>query len=209
MGLYRHVPSERAATASVDWKPSMPVIGREYEIPEPADNSQQVRARPHRYAAAYLTTFLMLAAIFAAYSGPIGDYRSGIAYSVHSPIYIDGDADLLARAASELWEGTGAEGSPIEIRDYQIDGSSNGYGIAILNTSLYVSIDLCYIYSGYLYGIHLVNVTNATVLGCKIESCGDGINFLQVSASIVADSNCSNSNNGLYQTRRVTSPSPT
>jgi parallel beta-helix repeat protein len=156
------------------------------------------RARPHRYAVAYLTTFLMLASVFAAYSVPMGSERAGTSYYVHSPIYIDGDADLLSQAASGSWNGTGAEGDPIEIRDWDIDASGPGFGIWMVNTRLFVSIDTCYIYSGYNAGIYLENVTNATILRCIMEGCNNGVAFYLVNGSVIADTQCSNSNYGLY-----------
>ena len=200
VSLYRQLSSERAAIETVNWRPSRPVIGREFHVLRPVESLLPVRSRPHRYAVAYLTAFLVLASIFAAYTVPVADYPARVSYNLHSPITIDGNADLLVHASDEGWGGTGVAGDPIEIRDYEIDASvsPSSTGISIVNTTLYVSVDSCYIYDGYSFGIYLRNTTNVTISKCIIELCGDGIYLLGVSDSIVADTQCSNSNNGMY-----------
>ena len=198
VGLYRHVSSEHASAAAVNWRPTGPVIGREFAIEQSFDLDSPARTRAHRYAAAYLAAFLILASLFAAFSAPIADYPARISYNVHSPVFVDGDADLLSQAASEGWGGTGSASDPVEIRDYEIDGSGTGFGVVIINTRLYVNISSCYIYGAYGSGIDLQNATNATVVSCILESCGDGVHFYQVFDSTVADTQCSNSNNGMY-----------
>lgn len=57
----------------------------------------------------------------------------------HSPISINGNSQLLSRASSEGWPGTGAEGNPVTISGYRI-GARNGIGIGLYNIDLHVRI---------------------------------------------------------------------
>ncbi len=197
MGLYRHIPSEHALISTATWRPSEPVIGREFHVARPVEDLNE-RSRSHRYALAYLTAFLVLASVFVAYSVPPVSQSARVSYNLHSPIAVDGDADLFAQAVSESWSGTGVAGDPIVIRDYEIDASISGIGISVMNTRLFFSIDSCYIYSGTMYGVYLQNVSNATILKCIVVGCGEDLSLRSVFDTIVADTECSNANNGIY-----------
>jgi len=152
----------------------------------------------HRYTVVYLTAFLIVGSLFAVYSLPLGTINARVSYNLHSPIDIDGDADLLAQAAAELWNGTGAEGDPIEIRDYEIDAGASGAGVVIINTRLHVLIDSCYIYSGWMFGVYLSNATNASIKNSIIMNCGEGIMLQGVSNTSVDSNECSSCSDGFY-----------
>ncbi len=61
-------------------------------------------------------------------------------YIAHSPISINGDADLASQAAAESWGGSGTESDPYIISGYLINGTGSDHGISIRDTSLHIEI---------------------------------------------------------------------
>ncbi|MFW3146142.1 MAG: NosD domain-containing protein [Thermoplasmatota archaeon] len=94
---------------------------------------------------------------------------------IHSPISINGNAQLASTASSEGWPGTGSEGDPILIRNFKIMAGQS-YAIDIRNTDLYLEISGCNLSSSSVAGLHLFNVENCAARdNLMVMNSGDGI----------------------------------
>jgi len=82
-------------------------------------------------------------------------------YTDHEAIFIDGNADFLAQATSENWEGIGTESDPIIIEDYRISSVAME-GIKIWNVDLHWIIRDCKIEDA------------PTACGFYIDNCSNG-----------------------------------
>lgn len=124
----------------------------------------------------------LIVSMFAALGGTVPeqqdlDARSVgalVVYASHDPIRIEDDADLVAQATSEGWDGSGTSNDPYVISGYDINATGYGIGIYVGNTTLYLTVDGCRVHDvdvpesvGTLpvwnWGIALYNVTNAVV----------------------------------------------
>ncbi|MFW9990960.1 MAG: nitrous oxide reductase family maturation protein NosD [Candidatus Odinarchaeota archaeon] len=84
-------------------------------------------------------------------------------YTSHGIIYIDGNGDFLAQAASEKWTGDGSHSNPIIISDYSIStGLWLDNLIDVRNTDLFFRITNCNLMDGFR-SIYLENVSNAEI----------------------------------------------
>jgi len=82
-------------------------------------------------------------------------------YTDHAAIFIDGNADFIAQASSESWDGTGTEIDPIIIEGYRITGVATE-GIKIWNVNLHWIVRNC-------------KIENApTACGFYIDNCSNG-----------------------------------
>lgn len=102
-------------------------------------------------------------------------------YTVHSPIFIDGDADFEIQAANEGWPGNGTQGNPYRIENFSIEASGT-HLIRIMNTRVYFVVSNCYLrrFSSMGDGIWLINTWNAnltnnlifeTIIGINLSDC--------------------------------------
>ncbi|MBI5000070.1 MAG: right-handed parallel beta-helix repeat-containing protein [Euryarchaeota archaeon] len=127
-------------------------------------------------------------------------------YTAHAPIRINSDAEFATKAASEGWNGSGAQGDPYIIESYDINGTSYGYCIYIGNTTDYFVVSNSYLHeasgvSSYPYyceaGLILYNVQNGTIANNNASSnngYGIFLNFYSNYNTIV--NNTASSNNG-------------
>lgn len=92
----------------------------------------------------------------------------------HTPIDIDGDAELNDTADSEMWSGDGSENSPFIIEGLDIDRYNvAGHCISIVNTRYHFVIRNCYLCNasvGTYAGIWLDNVTGFLIEDNRIEN---------------------------------------
>jgi parallel beta-helix repeat protein len=102
--------------------------------------------------------------------------------STHSPISINGDADLVSQALANGWAGNGTPEHPYIIENYTIDANGGTHCIYIKNTTLSFVLRNCTLAnatdSGGLppgSGVFLENVTNATLTGLNINYSYTGI----------------------------------
>jgi parallel beta-helix repeat protein len=109
-------------------------------------------------------------------------------YIPHDPIFIEGDDDFAAQAASEGWPGDGTEGNPYVIEGYEINASDNN-GFEILNTSVNFIIRESFIRGERAgsEGIYLYNVTNGTINNCVIENTRIGLELILSSANQITE----------------------
>ncbi|MBI5000380.1 MAG: right-handed parallel beta-helix repeat-containing protein [Euryarchaeota archaeon] len=93
-------------------------------------------------------------------------------YITHAPIRINSDAEFASMAASEGWNGSGAQGNPYIIENYDINGTGYSYCIYVGNTTVYYVIRNCNLHHAngidvwpYFYnsGLMINNGTNAIV----------------------------------------------
>lgn|GEM_PF-2382671 len=105
-------------------------------------------------------------------------------YTPHSPIRICGDEDLRKQAAWEGWLGRGTRDNPIVISGYAIGvGDSNeSVAIYIEDTSLYLRIENCYLYSknasAPYRGIRLIDATHVMIVNCTVAHMDIGIQLM-------------------------------
>jgi parallel beta-helix repeat protein len=95
----------------------------------------------------------------------------------HSPIYVEGNANLSALAAAESWQGDGSATNPYIISGLRITGSleSPSTLIEIRDTDLYVQICNNELNLG-AHGIYLSNTEHVTVYNNTIfENSGNGL----------------------------------
>ncbi len=100
----------------------------------------------------------------------------------HDSIVIWGDADLIARATIEGWNGNGTEGNPYVIQWLEI--STSGTCIWIRDVTLHLVIWNCTFYSGYIgYGVYISGSSHISVIYCEAF-------FNDVGVSISSSSDC-------------------
>ncbi|TFG32137.1 hypothetical protein EU528_04330 [Candidatus Thorarchaeota archaeon] len=101
-------------------------------------------------------------------------------YTDHPAIAIDGNADFLSQATSEIWEGTGAAENPIVIEGYRITDSIN-IAIQIQNVDLHWIIRDCLIDGNppYACGFDLQNSSNGEFSNNILQNRDVGIQCLE------------------------------
>ncbi len=93
----------------------------------------------------------------------------------HGVIKVNSDSELDSLASSEGWTGSGTQGDPYIIENYEIDAQGGGAAIYLGNTTKYVLIRNCLVYNAtnsadsygrgsgiMLYGAQNVTVSNVT-----------------------------------------------
>ncbi|MFW6375638.1 MAG: PKD domain-containing protein [Thermoplasmatota archaeon] len=117
------------------------------------------------------------------------------AYTSHDPIRINDDAELASTATS----GSGTETDPYIIEGYDIDGSEDGYGIYIGNTTDHFMVRDCKLHdaegSDKEAGLNLLNVTNGRINNNNMSSNGLYGIYMDETSDISIDNNTV-SNNG-------------
>lgn len=83
------------------------------------------------------------------------------AYTDHSPILIDGNADFLSQASLEGWPGDGTPGNPVNISNYRISQTSVDC-IKMCNVDIHWRISNCLFEGGdpYASGLYFINASN-------------------------------------------------
>ena len=85
---------------------------------------------------------------------------------MHDPIAIWGDADLIAQAADEGWDGNGTESNPYIIQWLEI--STSGTCIWIRDVTLHLIIWNCTFYSGYFgHSVYISGSSHISVIYCE------------------------------------------
>ena len=97
--------------------------------------------------------------------------------STLSLIYITSDSQISAFSSS----GDGSKANPYLIQDYLVSATGN-YGIEILNTTAYITINNITISNAQMASIDLQNSQNILIKNC---SCSSGINVNECSSVIV------------------------
>jgi parallel beta-helix repeat protein len=120
----------------------------------------------------------------AGVSGASGDYTA--------PISINGDADLVAQAASDGWPGDGTRSNPYIISDTLIEGPDSGLGIFVSGTTKYLIIENCVITNTTSFAIDIVGASHVTVRDSSLYGCFCGI-------AIFSSSDCAVTDNSLYR----------
>jgi parallel beta-helix repeat protein len=170
-----------------------------------------------------LTTILLcLTALLSLFiAGP----QIASAYTPHSPININGDADFAAQALAESWPGDGSSGNPYIIEGYEINGGGSGDGIHIENTDVHFIIRDCYVHdvgtaswdaaldfeysnNGTLmenvlsevgkYGISIYDGNDFKVANNTISGYEYAIRFEDSNATIILNNTVSNNIFGIY-----------
>lgn len=141
-----------------------------------------MNARAHRIALFAIAAALVLTASVAAKS-EIGLTNDRTTYEIHStatgnhdPIWIDGDADFAAQAASEGWNGNGSHGFPFVIENLSI--VSNTYCIWVANVNAHFVIRNSVFSTDMGYnnrGITFSSTRNGVVDSCLLDSFYMGI----------------------------------
>jgi len=113
--------------------------------------------------------------------------------AVHIPISISGNSDLVARATSEGWSGTGTYNDPYIIENFDIDAGGSVFGIRISGTDRHVTIRNCRIfdadYRGEGTNVKLSDSRNISLLGNTVTNSRDENIQIDSSSSIQIDGN--------------------
>ncbi|MHA1716018.1 MAG: right-handed parallel beta-helix repeat-containing protein [Promethearchaeota archaeon] len=122
--------------------------------------------------------------------------------AIHPPIYIDGDAALLAFPNKTCGDGS-SWAQAVIIENLEIDGNASASPIEIRNTALYLVIRNCTLYNssntGSATGIVLYNCSNVNVTNCSLTCNQHGVFCSMSSNTIVNNSNfVNNSGDGIY-----------
>jgi len=118
------------------------------------------------------------------------------AYTMHDPIYIDGNADLLKdNSSTGISWGSGTAYDPYIIEGWDIDVSSAN-GIEIRNTSAHLTIMNCYVHDSGVAGsgIYLYGCVNGIVKENTCSSNDFGIHLSSSSDVTLSNNNCSSNN---------------
>ncbi|MDF1540467.1 MAG: right-handed parallel beta-helix repeat-containing protein, partial [Candidatus Thorarchaeota archaeon] len=93
-------------------------------------------------------------------------------FTDHVPILINGTQDFIDQA----WPGSGTEVDPYLFQGLNITHNQPTRGIQIINTSVYVLIQDCYINQDSTdFGIYLFNTSHVTIEYTTLISAGEGI----------------------------------
>ncbi|MFW3145773.1 MAG: right-handed parallel beta-helix repeat-containing protein [Thermoplasmatota archaeon] len=127
-----------------------------------------------------------------------GPVRSPEGYEFHDPIEIESNTDLISKASSEGWPGSGTETNPIIISGYAFEVSIYYPGIKIGYTDLHIMINGCYFWNRtyftgaelYLFGsgIHIASSSNISIIDSVFTELERGIDCY--GAKYVAVVNC-------------------
>jgi hypothetical protein len=120
----------------------------------------------------YCSANIILIIMLSGFTGILYLYpEPASAYTPHDPIFIEGNDDFAAQAASEGWPGNGTKGDPYIIKGYEIENNVSEC-IGIRYTSVHFNISGSLIKNG---GISLFEVANGTIYNCTLESFSYGI----------------------------------
>ncbi len=105
----------------------------------------------------------------------------------HSPITINGDADLVAQALNEGWAGDGSAANPYVISGLDISGGDATPPINITSVSLFFVIQDNIIKNGGENGLFLNNVTNGLIQNNTIMESIYGIRAINTHDMLIRD----------------------
>jgi parallel beta-helix repeat protein len=117
-----------------------------------------------------------------------------VAYTMHGPICIDGNAGFLGdNSSTGISWGGGTASDPYIIEGWDINASS-AHGIEIRDSDAYFSIRGCYIHDGYFgltNGIYLLNCRNGFLEDNICTNNWRGMMLYNSSRNILHGANCS------------------
>ncbi|MFX1255443.1 MAG: NosD domain-containing protein [Promethearchaeota archaeon] len=126
-------------------------------------------------------------------------------YVDQDPISINGNADFLAQAAQEKWNGTGSPMNPIIISNYSISNSSSNL-LEIKNTDLYFEIknNLLSNFERTIIGIFLSNTTNGLIFNNSVRGCVSSIKMDSCFGNNISSNTIqNNTNSAIYLTNSI------
>jgi parallel beta-helix repeat protein len=127
---------------------------------------------------------------------PVGNEKT--AYNVSTPFRINSNAEFASMASARGWPGDGSLGNPYIIDNYDINGTGYGYCIFVGNTTVYFTIQNCYLHEAGTNegnpGLDLQNVQNGTVTNNTATNNYFGIH-LQYSYNNILIKNNASANN--------------
>lgn len=126
---------------------------------------------------------------------------NALAYSDHSPILIDGNADFMFQAVTESWSGDGTQGNPITISGYRI-ADEGIQCLRLWNVDLHWKVSDCLFEGGApseFSGIWLTNVSNGEFVNNIIRDRDAGIDTYEGVHNCVFSGNqiCNNTQQGI------------
>lgn len=142
---------------------------------------------------------LAMIPVFAAgflnitWSGPNASLDSPlkISYEPFATICINSDSEFATEAGENGWPGNGTEESPFLIGGYSIDASGHRQAIYIGNTSVHFIISGCHLSGADESGIHLLNVTNSTIIDNQcVSNTWYGVALVSSEANNVSGNTC-------------------
>jgi parallel beta-helix repeat protein len=126
---------------------------------------------------------------------------SHVAFILHDPIVINGDANFTETASAEGWLGDGSSDNPYIIENLDIDrGGTSGACINISNTLVHFTIQNCALAGASAHaGIYLNNVSHGFLSNSTSTSNRYGIYLLYSNNNTIANNTCtSNSDGGIF-----------
>jgi len=142
-------------------------------------------------------TLVILILVMSGFIGIISitpEYTS--AYTPHDPIFIEGDEDFAAQAASEGWSGDGTERDPYVIEGYEIIVEYRN-NIEVKSTTVSFMIRDSHLQMGP-YSIYLDGVSNCRIYNCTLEQNGYGIYLNSTNNIIITNNNLLHNAEGIY-----------
>ena len=138
------------------------------------------------------TAFFMLSAVPDSNNSQSQKVKIS-SYTVHAPIYINGNAQFTT--PNGVTGGTGTASTPYIISGWEIDATTDN-GIKIQGTTSYFIIRNCYIHGGgtNFEGILLAYCSHGTVINNICSDNYDSIYLYSSSDNVVSDNNCSSHN---------------
>jgi len=124
----------------------------------------------------------------------------------HAPIRINSNADFANQASSEGWKGSGTEGDPYIIENYDINGTGYGYCLYIGNTTAYFVVRNCSLHDVWgnwgIYlansGLYLYNVTGGILDKNTVANNYFGIFLYSSNSNTITNNNASNNGYGIW-----------
>ena len=108
------------------------------------------------------------------------------AYTVHDPIFIDGNEGFTPE--NGITSGSGTQEDPYVIEGWEVDGENGRYCISVSDTDCHFIIRDCVLWNAsthtipYGHGIHLDGVSNCTITDNTVFECYTGM-FLESSSN--------------------------
>jgi parallel beta-helix repeat protein len=142
--------------------------------------------------------FSVLGAIDSGGDGWTNPPARSTAYSPHSVIEINSDADFASQASSEGWPGSGVAGIPYVIAGYDIDASGSLQGVLVGNTTVHFEVASCYVHGATESGVMLYNSTHATITDNECDSNGwYGVLAIRSTDTIISNNSCQSNRLGV------------
>jgi parallel beta-helix repeat protein len=132
---------------------------------------------------------------------PAPNIPARIAYSLHDPIYIDGNAQFCNTLYPNngVVSGNGTASDPYIIEDWDINASSSA-GIYIRHTNAYFIVRDCCVHDRTNFSVIIDNCVNGALINNNCSNCYYGIALWSSSNNnTLSNNNCSsNDNHGIH-----------